>query len=144
MAVSVDPPKASEALRTQLSLPFPILCDTERRVVRDWDIYNSREKGGIAKPAVFVIDSNQVIRYASVDSVATRVPAVEIVHLLQNAANARRFDAEFTSPCCRSGSGPFGITFKVRRNEFVNALVESGPVEWRIPRRMEGKNHRRR
>ena len=89
MAVSVDPPKASEALRTQLSLPFPILCDTERRVVRDWDIYNSREKGGIAKPAVFVIDSNQVIRYASVDSVATRVPAVEIVDLLQNAANAR-------------------------------------------------------
>lgn len=89
VAVSVDPPKASEALRTQLSLPFPILCDTERRVVRDWDIYNSREKGGIAKPAVFVIDSNQVIRYASVDSVATRVPAVEIVDLLQNAANAR-------------------------------------------------------
>ena len=89
MAVSVDPPDISEALRIQLSLPFPILCDTERRVVRDWDIYNSREKGGIAKPAVFVIDPNQVVRYASVDSVATRVPAVEIVHLLQNAASAQ-------------------------------------------------------
>ena len=89
MAVSVDSPESSEALRTQLSLPFAILCDTERRVVRDWDIYNSREKGGIAKPAVFVIDPNQVVRYASVDSVGTRVPAVGIVHLLQNAANAR-------------------------------------------------------
>jgi peroxiredoxin len=89
VAVSVDPPETSEALRTQLSLPFPILCDTERHVVRDWDIYNSREKGGIAKPAVFVIDPNQVVRYASVDSVATRVPAVEIVHLLQDAANAQ-------------------------------------------------------
>jgi peroxiredoxin len=89
VAVSVDPPETSEALRTQLSLPFPILCDTERRVVRGWDIYNSREKGGIAKPAVFVIDPNQVVRYASVDSVATRVPAVEIVHSLQNAANAQ-------------------------------------------------------
>ena len=89
VAVSVDQPETSEALRTQLSLPFPILCDTERHVVRDWDIYNSREKGGIAKPSVFVIDPNQVVRYASVDSVATRVPAVEIVHLLQNAANAR-------------------------------------------------------
>jgi peroxiredoxin len=89
VAVSVDQPETSEALRTQLSLPFPILCDTERHVVRDWDIYNSGEKGGIAKPSVFVIDPNQVVRYASVDSVATRVPAVEIVHLLQNAANAR-------------------------------------------------------
>jgi peroxiredoxin len=89
VAVSVDSCKSSEALRTQLSLPFPILCDTERRVVNDWDIYNSRERGGIAKPAVFVIDPNQVVRYASVDSVATRVPAVEIVHLLQSAANAQ-------------------------------------------------------
>jgi peroxiredoxin len=88
VAVSVDPPETSEALRTQLSLPFPVLCDTERCVVKDWDIYNSRERGGIAKPAVFVIDPNQVVRYASVDSVATRVPAVEIVHFLQNAANA--------------------------------------------------------
>jgi alkyl hydroperoxide reductase subunit AhpC len=81
--------ESSEALRNQLSLPFPILCDTERRVVKDWDIYNSRERGGIAKPAVFVIDPNQVVRYASVDSVATRVPAAEIVHLLQSAANAQ-------------------------------------------------------
>ena len=89
MAVSVDSCESSEALRTQLLLPFPILCDTERRVVKDWDIYNSRERGGIAKPAVFVIDPNQVVRYASVDSVATRVPAVEIVHWLQSAANAQ-------------------------------------------------------
>ena len=89
VAVSVDSCESSEALRTQLSLPFPILCDTERRVVKDWDIYNSRERGGIAKPAAFVIDPNQVVRYASVDSVATRVPAVEIVHLLQSAANAQ-------------------------------------------------------
>ena len=88
VAVSVDSCESSEALRTQLSLPFPVLCDTERCVAKDWDIYNSRERGGIAKPAVFVIDPNQVVRYASVDSVATRVPAVEIVHLLQNAANA--------------------------------------------------------
>lgn len=85
----MDPPETSEALRTQLSLPFPILCDTERHVVRDWDIYNSGERGGIAKPAVFVIDTDQVIRYASVDSVATRVPAIEIVHLLQDAASAQ-------------------------------------------------------
>ncbi len=87
VAISVDPPDKSEALRIQLSLPFPILCDTERRVVRDWGIYNS-EKGGIARPAVFIIDPGQVVHYAAVDEVVTRVPAAEIVSLLQNADKA--------------------------------------------------------
>jgi len=85
-AVSVDAPEKSEALRVHLSLPFPLLSDTERRVIRDWDIYNSREKGGIAKPAVFVIERSGVVFYASVDTVARRVPAAQIVSLLQGAA----------------------------------------------------------
>jgi len=85
VAVSVDAPDKSEALRVHLSLPFPILCDTEHRVVRDWGIYNSGEKGGIAKPAVFIIDSSRIVRYAAVDTVVRRVPAAEIVSLLQNA-----------------------------------------------------------
>jgi len=85
VAVSVDAPGKSEALRVDLSLPFPILCDTERRVVMDWGIYNSGEKGGIAKPAVFIIDASQVVRYAAVDAVVRRVPAAEIVSRLQNA-----------------------------------------------------------
>jgi peroxiredoxin len=88
-AVSVDAPGESEALRLQLSLPFPILCDTERRVVRDWDIYNAGEKGGIAKPAVFIIDTSRVVRFAAVDGVARRVPAVEIVSLLHNDVAGR-------------------------------------------------------
>ena len=89
VVVSVDAPDKSEVLRVDLSLPFPILCDTERRVVRDWGIYNSGEKGGIAMPAVFIIDSSQVVRYASVDAVVRRVPAAEIVSLLQNAAEGQ-------------------------------------------------------
>ena len=86
VAVSADAPGASEALRVHLSLPLPIVCETERRVVRDWGIYNSGERGGIAKPAVFVLDSSQTIRYAAVDTVVKRVAAAEIVTLLQNAA----------------------------------------------------------
>ena len=85
-ALSVDPPGESEALRIQLALPFPVLCDTERRIVKEWDVYNPAEKGGIAKPAVFIIDSSRTIRYAAVDTVVRRVPAVEIVSLLRRAA----------------------------------------------------------
>lgn len=86
VAASVDSPPKSEVLRRELRLPFPILCDTERRLIQDWDIYNAREKGGIAKPAVFVIDRDRTVRYSKVDHIATRVPAPEIVRILGAAA----------------------------------------------------------
>jgi peroxiredoxin len=89
IGISVDPPEKSEALRIHLSLPFLILCDAERRVVRDWDIYNSREKGGIAKPAVFIIDPGPVVRYAAVGGVLKRVPAAEIISSLLSTSQAQ-------------------------------------------------------
>ncbi len=58
-------------------------------MVREWGIYNSAEKGGIAKPAVFLIDPKQTVRYAAVDTVVRRVPAAEIVSLLQRAAKTQ-------------------------------------------------------
>jgi peroxiredoxin len=84
-AVSVDPPSKSEALRRELKLPFPILCDRERRVIREWGIYNPREKGGIAKPAVFVIDRDLTVRYSRVDDVVRRVPPSEILRVLRGS-----------------------------------------------------------
>jgi peroxiredoxin len=88
VAVSVDPPERADSMRRELHLPFTILCDTDRRVVRDWDIYNSRERGGIAKPSVFLIDRDRSVRYVSVDGIATRVPASEIIRLLQSVVEA--------------------------------------------------------
>lgn len=88
-AISVDPPEKSEAVRQELRLPFPILCDTERRVVQQWDIYNAREKGGIAKPAIFIIDRDRSVRYHSIDTTSVRVPASEIVRILQTREEAR-------------------------------------------------------
>ena len=85
VAVSVDPPATSEALRRELRLPFPILCDTERRVITDWGIHSSKERAGIARPAVFVIDRDRTVQYSKIDDVATRVPATEIVRVLGGA-----------------------------------------------------------
>jgi peroxiredoxin len=82
-ALSVDAPEQSEALRREMQLPFPMLCDTERRVIREWDVYNPRERGGIAKPSVFVIDAHRKVRYTALDGVATRRPAAEIMRVLQ-------------------------------------------------------------
>jgi peroxiredoxin len=87
-AVAVDPPEKSEPLRHGLRLPFPVLCDTERLIVREWDVYNPQERGGTAKPAVFVIEPNLKVRYSAVDAVATRLPASEAVRLLRTAGEA--------------------------------------------------------
>jgi alkyl hydroperoxide reductase subunit AhpC len=69
-------------VRRDLRLPFMILCDTARRVVREWGIYNPSERGGIAKPAVFIVNPDHTVRYASVDGVSGRVRPSEIVRLL--------------------------------------------------------------
>lgn len=90
VAISVDGPEKSQAVRDGLRLPFTIFCDTQRTVVREWGVYNAREKGGIAKPAVFILDPGRVVRCVSVDEVASRVPASEIVRALceQNQISA--------------------------------------------------------
>ena len=87
-AVSVDAPEKSEVVRRELQLPFPILSDSQRRVVREWDIYNPREKGGIAKPAVFILAPDRTVRFVSVDEVASRVPAAEIVRRLSEQGSS--------------------------------------------------------
>jgi peroxiredoxin len=82
VAISVDSPRKCESVRRDLKLPFPILSDSRRDVVRAWDIFNAREKGGIAKPAVFILAPDRTVRFASVDQVAARVPASEILRQL--------------------------------------------------------------
>jgi peroxiredoxin len=85
--LSVDAPEISEALRISLALPFRMLCDTERRV-KEWDLYNAREMGGIAKPAVFVIGAGRAVRYAMVENTATRVHPRDLLGLLQTDRQA--------------------------------------------------------
>jgi peroxiredoxin Q/BCP len=81
-ALSVDEPERSEAVRQQLQLPFPILCDTARKIVTEWGLLNQREKGGIARPAVFVIDRDMRVLFASLDNDVTRVPTDTVVSFL--------------------------------------------------------------
>jgi len=82
-AISVDTREASERVRVDLDLPFPILCDTERRVIQGWDVYNSRERGGIAKPAVVVIGPDRRVRFTEVDAIAWRAPVSATIGVLK-------------------------------------------------------------
>jgi peroxiredoxin Q/BCP len=46
-AVAVDSPEQSDRVRRQYELPFPILCDTQKQVVRTWGLFNAKEKDGM-------------------------------------------------------------------------------------------------
>ena len=65
IAISVDNKDKSRELVDKLKLPFPVLSDTEHRVIDAYDLFNP--DGKIAKPAVLVIDKKGVVRWAFFD-----------------------------------------------------------------------------
>jgi peroxiredoxin len=87
-ALAVDEPARSEAMRRQYELPFPILCDTRREVVEAWGVINRKEKGGIAVPAVFVIDRDCRVLLASVDGEFLRVGPEALLESLRSRGGA--------------------------------------------------------
>lgn len=88
VALSVDAPERSEAVRAELRLPFPILADPSRRIVRAWDLYNPKEMGGIAVPAVFVIGPDRRIRHRSIDTTRARVSTDGVLAFLRGDVRA--------------------------------------------------------
>jgi peroxiredoxin len=117
VAVSVDAPEKSESVRRELRLPFPILSDSQRRVVREWDVYNPQEKGGIAKPAVFILAPDRTVRFASVDEVASRVPAAEILRRVSEQGPGTGADRKIRIP------GP-ALFFRAVRNALRMGMVQ--------------------
>ena len=105
VALSVDEPARSQAVREQLGLAFPILSDPSRATVRAWDLYNPKEFGGIAIPSVFVIGTDMRVRYRSIDDTAKRVATDGVLRFLRGEP---------------APSEPASV--KVRFGDFVRAL----------------------
>jgi peroxiredoxin len=83
VAVSVDPPSRSADLAHSLDLPFPLLCDPEKSVVMAWRALNREERGGIAYPSTWVIDSDLVVRYRRLERKAARVSPEPVLRFLR-------------------------------------------------------------
>lgn len=83
-AVSVDPPRAAALLQAELYIPFDLLCDTDRTVIRDWDLLNERERGGIPIPAVLVIGRGRTVLARSLDSMARQVSPSDLLATLES------------------------------------------------------------
>jgi len=90
VAVAVDPPERSEAVRRQLELPFAILCEVGRKIVHEWGVFEPEQMGGIAKPAVFIVDRTGRVKFASVDREAVRVPAATVVDVLTSSIQSNQ------------------------------------------------------
>jgi peroxiredoxin len=85
-AVSVDAIERSRALAEQLQLPFRLLCDPSRDVVRAFGVFNEKEKGGIAYPSTFVLDRDRIVRFRSLDRTAARVDLDALFEFLRGGS----------------------------------------------------------
>lgn len=81
--VSVDEPEASARLKATLQLPGVLLSDARREVLQRWNLLNPRERGGVAIPSVFVLDTDRTVLAYAVYSMTNRVPASDIVRFLE-------------------------------------------------------------
>lgn len=119
-ALSVDDARRSEALRSELGLPFPILCDPSRQVVRQWDLYNAKEQGGIAVPAVFVIGPDRSVRFRSIDGTRERIVTDAVLAFLRGQGPG----AGLPRAKVRAGVGEF---FRAIRNAIRRGLRTPEP-----------------
>jgi peroxiredoxin len=89
-ALSVDEPETSESIRRAQRLTFPLLCDpTAGAVVKPWGLFDPSEAGGISRPAVFALSPGRRVLYQSVDAVASRIRATDLLPHLQSAPGAQ-------------------------------------------------------
>jgi peroxiredoxin len=104
-ALSVDEPERSQDLRARLGLPYPLLTDPGRDVIRSWGLYNPKEAGGIARPATYLLGPGRRVLFRSLDEFAARAQAAEMLAYL------------------REGKEPPSRRIKPRLGDFVGSLA---------------------
>jgi glutaredoxin-dependent peroxiredoxin len=79
--ISVDTFFALKAFHDHEQLSFPLLSDFNKQVIRDYGVFNEDMIGlkGIAKRAVFVIDTKGVVRHREVLADARNEPDYDAV-----------------------------------------------------------------
>ena len=65
VGIVVDPVENNAAMVDKLLLPFPILSDPEGRVIREYGVWSDGE-GGIAKPALFLVQPDRSVTFSYV------------------------------------------------------------------------------
>lgn len=90
VGLSADPPELAEAFRKDLGLTFMILCDTEKKVIREWDRYSRYEMGGIAKASLFLIDGDRRVQFRTIESIMHHIRPEDMIDFLKSGRGAVR------------------------------------------------------
>jgi peroxiredoxin len=73
ITVSADSAEELERYRAENELPFMMLSDSEKKLIKQYDLLNESERDGIAVPAIIVIDRGGKVRYSSVQAKYLRI-----------------------------------------------------------------------
>ena len=84
VAISTDSADALEKHRARTGAPFMMLSDAEKKVIREYDLYNPSEHDGIAVPAMVAIDRSGIVRYSNVQRKFVRIRNKKLLKELQN------------------------------------------------------------
>ncbi len=81
--ISADEPKQSRSFKAEKSFLFTVLCDSDRKVIKQFNLLNPYEHAGIAYPAIFIIKPGGIVGYRSLDRTASRVDLTEVLNYLK-------------------------------------------------------------
>ncbi len=82
--ISVDSPEQNRALIDKLILPYSLLSDPEGDVIKRYGVWD--EEGQIARPAIFALDREGVVRYVYVGQDFADRPGDDVVFAALEAA----------------------------------------------------------
>ena len=74
VALSADTPELARMTVSDLGITYPILSDSSRTFIRAYDVLHPEE--GIARPSVFVLDRDGMVRWKYVGMSAADRPAI--------------------------------------------------------------------
>ena len=71
--ISADSVDELKDYKKREGCPLTMLSDSERKVIKEYDLYNPSEREGIAVPAAFVINRSGVVRFSKIENTLLRV-----------------------------------------------------------------------
>jgi len=125
-AISVDSPKQSRAVASEMMLPFDLLCDVDKQVIQLYGLVNPFEHGGIARPAIFIINPGGKICYRSIDGTAQRVDLTHVLNFLKahyvnpDLTNKEKVDKKWIVPS-------WGTTRQIVKN----MILRGNQADWK-------------
>jgi len=83
VTVSADSVGALAKYKENTSAPFVMLSDTDRKVIKEYGIYNPSEHDGVAIPSIFIVDKAGTVRFAHVERTMVRVRNKKLLEEVQ-------------------------------------------------------------